>query len=91
MKLVNPFGCFLHRLYNAISIGLYTFSLFRDNEKVPRPFRLVPFQINQISGRLKNMTVPSEFAGQPRGLDELKRWNATELKEIFIVCRSNCL
>ena len=40
----------------------------------PRPFRLAPFQISQISRRLKNMAglIPSEFAGQPRELDELK-------------------
>ena len=48
----------------------------------PRPFRLAPFQLIQISGRLKNMTglMPSEFARQPRGLDEQKRWKATELR-----------
>ena len=52
----------------------------------PRPFRLTPFQISQISGRLKNMTglMPSEFARQPRGLDELKRWKATELRTFLL-------
>ena len=80
-------------LHNAISIGLYAVSLFRGNEKVviilerrSKPFRLTPFHIIQISGRLKNMTglMPSEFARQPRGLDELKRWKATELRTFLL-------
>ena len=52
----------------------------------PRPFRLGPFQISQISGRLKNITglIPSGFAQQPRGLDELKRWKATELRTFLL-------
>ena len=42
----------------------------------PRPFMFAPFQIFQISGRLKNMTglMPSKFTRHPRELDELKRW-----------------
>ena len=52
----------------------------------PRPFRLAPFQISQISERLKNMTrlMPSEFARQSRGLRELNRWKATELRAFFL-------
>ena len=59
----------------------------------PRLFRLAPFQINQISERLKNMTglMPSEFARQPRGLDELRRWKATELRAFLLYVRTNCL
>ena len=55
-------------------------------KKGPRPFRLAPFQLSQISGRLKNMTglMPSEFARQARGLDGLKRWKATELKTFLL-------
>ena len=28
--------------------------------------------------------MPSEFAGQPTGLDELKRWKGTELKTFLL-------
>ena len=42
-------------------------------KKGPRPFRLAPSQIRQISESLKSMIglMPFEFAQHPRGPDEL--------------------
>ena len=52
----------------------------------PRICRISSRQTHEISERLcrfKNK-IPSEFARQPRGLDELKRWKATEFRQFLL-------
>lgn len=52
----------------------------------PRICKLSAGQLDQISTKLKKMSglMPNEFARQPRGLDELKRWKATEFRQFLL-------
>lgn len=52
----------------------------------PKHCRLSARQKDEISQRLTEMRgkVPSDFARQPRGLDELDRWKATELRQFLL-------
>lgn len=52
----------------------------------PRICKLSSRQIGQISDNLQqlNGTMPDEMARQPRRLDELKRWKATELRQFLL-------
>ena len=46
----------------------------------PRQYRLSAARLADVSEKLKEYKgeMPSEFARKPRGLDEVKRWKATE-------------
>ena len=52
----------------------------------PRLCRLSQLQQQQISDRLNSIRgkMPSEFARQPRGLQEVKRWKATEFRQFLL-------
>lgn len=52
----------------------------------PRVCRLSPSQLSLISDKLQNFSgmMPSEFARQPRRLDEVKRWKATEFRQFLL-------
>ena len=55
-------------------------------KKGPNICRLSVHQRQEISENLKSLTgcMPSEFARQPRGLVELERWKATELRQFIL-------
>ena len=55
-------------------------------KKGPRKCKLSSQQCPQISDGLKALrgTMPSEFARQPRPLDELERWKATEFRQFLL-------
>ena len=48
--------------------------------------RLSQKQVKEISFKLESLTgtVPSEFARQPRSLEELRRWKATEFRHFLL-------
>ena len=50
-----------------------------------RTCKLSPMQLSQISEKLRtfNGKIPFEFARQPRGLEDLKRWKATEFRQFL--------
>ena len=52
----------------------------------PRQLKLSPTQLRQISAKLEELKgkMPSEFARQPRGLENLKRWKATEYRQFLL-------
>ena len=52
----------------------------------PRLCRLSRQQIKNISDTLERLAgkIPSEFARQPRTLDELERWKATEFRQFLL-------
>ncbi|KAK6191229.1 hypothetical protein SNE40_002965 [Patella caerulea] len=52
----------------------------------PRQCKLGGHQISAISAKLKSFQglLPSEFARQPRGLNELERWKATEYRQFLL-------
>ena len=54
--------------------------------KGPRISKLSALQTCQISSKLQGYAgfMPSEFARQPRGLKEWKRWKATELRQFLL-------
>ena len=54
--------------------------------KGPRRCRLSASQIQQVSSRMTtfNGEMPSEFARQPRSLDQLDRWKATEFRQFLL-------
>ena len=47
--------------------------------------RLSQKQVKEISFKLESLTgtVVSEFARQPRSLEELRRWKATEFRQFL--------
>ena len=51
-----------------------------------RTCKLSPMQLSLISEKLRtfNGKMPSEFARQPRGLEDLKRWKATEFRQLIL-------
>ena len=55
-------------------------------KKGQRKCKLSSQQFAQISDSLKALhgTMPSEFARQPRSLDELERWKATEFRQFLL-------
>ena len=55
----------------------------------PRQYRLLAAQLAVVSEKLKEYhgKMPSEFARQPRGLDEVKRWKATEYRQFLLYTR----
>ena len=52
----------------------------------PRLCRLSQNQLSRISGTLRSCagSVPSEFARYPRGLEEVKKWKATEFRQFMV-------
>ena len=54
--------------------------------KGPRICRLSQQQIHLISDNLVNLNgkLPSEFSRQPRSLDLIDRWKATEFREFIL-------
>ena len=52
----------------------------------PRKCKLSAGQMSLLSAALSNYRgkMPSEFARQPRGLDELERWKATEFRQFML-------
>ena len=52
----------------------------------PRHLKLSPTQLKRISDQLEALKgkMPSEFARQPRGLEQLKRWKATEYRQFLL-------
>ena len=52
----------------------------------PRECKLSSVQLAQISANLLSLKgkMPSEFARQPRSLDELERWKATEFRQFLL-------
>lgn len=55
-------------------------------KKGPRKCKLSSQHFAQISDNLKALrgAMPSEFARQPRSLDELERWKATEFRQFLL-------
>lgn len=55
-------------------------------KKGPRICKLSQTQLSEISRSLEDFRgrLPSEFARQPRGLEELDRWKATELRQFLL-------
>ena len=53
----------------------------------PRQHRLSADQLAVVSEKLKKYKgkMPSEFAKQPRGLDKVKKWKATEYDNFFCI------
>ena len=60
--------------------------LLRYLIKGPRKCRLSASQVQQVSARMVsfNGEMPSDFARQPRSLDHLDRWKATELRQFLL-------
>ncbi|OXA50049.1 hypothetical protein Fcan01_15190 [Folsomia candida] len=54
----------------------------------PKHQKLSAFQISQISARLKvfKKFTSSEFSRQPRSLEEVDKWKATELRYFLLYC-----
>lgn len=52
----------------------------------PRHLKLSPRQLKQISDKLEEFKgkMPSDFARQPRGLENVKRWKATEFRQFLL-------
>jgi hypothetical protein len=52
----------------------------------PRQCRLSAEQLSEISENFISLSrkLPSEFAQQPRSLEELKRWKATEFRQFLL-------
>ena len=50
----------------------------------PRKCKLSSRQINEISDCLLHLTMPSDFARQPRSLNDLERWKATEFRQFLL-------
>ena len=52
----------------------------------PQQYQLSAAQLAVVSEKLKQYKgkMPSEFARQPRGLDEVKKWNATEYRQFLL-------
>eukprot|EP00794_Sanderia_malayensis_P012559 gene12559-13845_t len=55
-------------------------------KKGPRECRLCQSQLSEISGKLLSLNgkIPSDFVRQPRSLDELERWKATEFRQFLL-------
>lgn len=55
-------------------------------KKGPRICKLSAHLVNRISGNLISLNgqLPSEFARQPRSLDDLERWKATEFRQFLL-------
>ena len=79
---------------NTISSRLHALSFFKCDQKIivileegPRQHRLSADQLAVVSEKLKKYKgkMPSEFAKQPRGLDEVKKWKATEYDNFFCI------
>ena len=51
-----------------------------------RQFKLSPRQIKQVSDKLESFKgkLPTDFVRQPRGLDCLRRWKATEFRQFLL-------
>ena len=62
-------------------------------KEVPNPFRLAPFQISQISRRFKrNDRINALWVcSTPQRAGWTKKMESYRMKDIFIICRSNCL
>ena len=60
--------------------------LFMKEGPLQSAARLSQKQVKEISFKLENLTgtLPSEFARQPRSLEELKRWKATEFRQFLL-------
>ena len=60
--------------------------LFLKEDPLQSGARLSQKQVKEISCKLENLTgtLPSEFACQPRSLEELKRWKATEFRQFLL-------
>ena len=52
----------------------------------PRQSKLSPSQIKKVSSALENFQgkLPSDFARQPRGLQHVRRWKATEFRQFLL-------
>ncbi|XP_077516781.1 uncharacterized protein LOC144127763 [Amblyomma americanum] len=50
----------------------------------PLPYRLSAQQRSILSARLEETSLPSEFARQPRTLEELDRWKAVEFRSFLL-------
>ena len=62
--------------------------------KGPRsPYKLSCSKITQISLRFVNFQrfIPKEFARKPKGINELDRWKATELRQFLLYTGQFCL
>ena len=59
----------------------------------PRICRISAAQISLISQKLVafNGVLPSDFARQPRGLHEVKRWKATEFRQFVLYSFKGCV
>ena len=62
-------------------------------KKGPRKCKLSLQLLNRISDNLKSLNgqLPSEFARQPRTLDELPNWKATEFRQFLLLYRPSCV
>ena len=60
--------------------------LFMKEGPLQSAARLSQKQVKEISFKLENLTgtLPGEFARQPRSLEELKRWKATEFRQFSL-------
>ena len=60
--------------------------LFMKEGPIQSAARLSQKQVKEISFKRENVTgtLPSEFACQPRSLEELKRWKATEFRQFLL-------
>ena len=60
--------------------------LFMKEGPLQSAAQLSQKQVKEISFKLENLTgtLPSEFARQPRSLEELKRWKATEFRQFLL-------
>ena len=60
--------------------------LFMKEGPLQSAARLSQKQVKEISFKLENLTgtLPSEFARQPKSLEELKCWKATEFRQFLL-------
>ena len=60
--------------------------LFMKEGPLQSAARLSQKQVKDVSFKFESLTetLPSEFAFQPRSLEELKRWKATEFRQFLL-------
>ena len=82
---IDVLKCFPIDYMHLVLLGV-TKRLLMSLKEGPKICKISNRQLERISQALESYKskVPSEFARQPRGIDELKRWKATEFRQFLL-------